>query len=1255
MIKCFGVGGNGQLGYGDVTDRGNLVSQMGDYLPIVKLGSGEEVISIFAGETFSCAHLSNLSIKCSGSGLNGQLGGGVSEVRGDEPSEMGDYIPTINLSFDGGIVTKIACGRAHTMAISDQGFVKGWGENNDGQLGYEDTNHRGDGPNEMGDYLPYINLGSGLTATAMFLGNEHSCSLHSDNTMKCWGEADAGELGQGNVAPIGTTSDTMGNYLPPIQFPGGITITSVGVGQNHNGIISSVGVLYMWGNNAEGELGIGNTRTIGDSPNEMGDYMNVTNLGSSRSAVDVDGGSFHSCVILDNFEVKCFGENANGQLGYGDNIPRGNLANEMGDYLPYVNLGTGLTALSLHLGKEYTCIVASNNDLKCFGFNMGGELGVGHTTTIGSGSSDMGDYLVSTNLGSGFNIQLCFDFSPTFKPSQSPTTFQPTFIPTYQPTFVPTFNPSNMPTISPSYSPTNYPSFSPTSNPTISHPPTFSPSSFSKPLCSSQIGNVYHMCIVTKSMNLKCWGYNANGQLGYGDTITRGDSSNEMSDYLPLINLDGNVISVQIGSEFTCVQLSSNLEVKCFGHNSFGQLGYEDLDHRGDGPGEMGSYLSTINFGSNIIVSQLEVGGDFSLILTDSGQIKAWGRNINGNLGYGDTFNRGDDSNEMGEYLSTVDLGSSGSKPILVNAAFDCSCAIFDNNDIKCWGLNSDGVLGLEIVGDTTIGDEPNEMGDNLSTLNFPSGVVISSLHGHYKHLGGLSTLGQLFTWGRGNDGRLGGGDSTSIGDNVNEMGNYLEAVNVGSGRTTLQFQGGDKHSCALLDNYQMKCFGSGADGMTGYGDIFTRGNSASEMGDYLRYLDLGSNLNPIHIAAQFKHSCAVLNDNSMKCFGRNDEGQLGQGNTTSIGSGPNEMGDYLEPINLGTGIEIELCFDFSPTLQPSLHPSLNPSISLSPSLQPTTFIRPDCSSKISHFLTNCILTTTKQVKCWGENSFGSLGYGDIINRGNDPNEMGDFLPFVNLKSDVISTQTGQQHTCVHLINLQVQCFGRGIFGALGVGDDDNRGDFPNQMGDYLPTLNLGSNFLITNIAAGSYHTSALSRDSGRTKLWGYNTGGQLGYENTEIIGDNSSQMGDYLPLVELGTGTEIVAMKLSDGSSCALLFSQELKCWGYNTQGQLGQGNIKNLGNETFTMGSYLPSIPFQGGIIPDKIRSGWRHFALISSLGELFLWGNNDYGQLGLGHSLNIGDNSNEMGGYMTSTKLGAVRDVVEFSGGKSHSCVI
>eukprot|EP01083_Nonionella_stella_P277127 942141_1 len=181
-----------------------------------------------------------------------------------------------------------------------------------------------------------------------------------------------------------------------------------------------------------------------------------------------------------------------------------------------------------------------------------------------------------------------------------------------------------------------------------------------------------------------------------------------------------------------------------------------------------------------------------------------------------------------------------------------------------------------------------------------------------------------------------------------------------------------------------------------------------------------------------------------------------------------------------------------------------------------------------------CALSTAHKVKCFGRNNGGQLGYGDTNNRGDEANQMSDNLLEIELGTNFIPMQmtAGYYHTCalstankVKCITPvpyqqpcwgmnaygyhKVKCFGRNNGGQLGYGDTNNRGGEANEMSDNLLGIDLGTNFLPIQMAAGLgtnfipmqmtaeyYHTCALST-ANKVKCWGYNLFGQLGYGDT--------------------------------------------------------------------------------------------------------------------------------------------------------------
>eukprot|EP01083_Nonionella_stella_P084102 232730_1 len=160
-------------------------------------------------------------------------------------------------------------------------------------------------------------------------------------------------------------------------------------------------------------------------------------------------------------------------------------------------------------------------------------------------------------------------------------------------------------------------------------------------------------------------------------------------------------------------------------------------------------------------------------------------------------------------------------------------------------------------------------------------------------------------------------------------------------------------------------------------------------------------------------------------------------------------------------------------------------------------------------YLHTCSLSTTNKVKCWGDNRDGQLGYGDTENRGDEADEMGDSLLEIDLGSNFIPTEimAGYLHTCSLSTTNKVKCWGDNRDGQLGYGDTENRGDEADEMGDSLLEIDLGSNFIPTKIVWGWFYTCALSTRN-KVKCWGDNTYGQLGYGDMDNRGDDADEMG---------------------------------------------------------------------------------------------------------------------------------------------------
>ncbi len=437
---------------------------------------------------------------------------------------------------------RLAFGFQHTCSRTDDGRIKCWGQNNRGQLGYDDTTDRGDNGGEMGNALPAVNLGTGRTAVAISAGDYQTCAILDNGDTKCWGSNSSGEAGLGSIADtdVGNAAGEMA-ALQPINFGTGRRAIEIASGQFFTCARLDDDTVKCWGRNAEGQLGQGNVANLGIAAGDIAAAAPV-DLGSGLTPVALSLGHYHTCAVLTDSggarHAKCWGDNRWGQLGRGDTANRGDGAGEMGGALPDVSLGTGLTVDTLIATGGHSCAKLSDLSTKCWGLNTWGQVG------LNAGNSQ------------------------------------------------------------------------PASN-----------------------------------ARLVCTG-------GANDCI--GDAPSEMGDSLPPAIAAGNTAKLSVGYRHGCV-LTTGSTLNCWGTNEEGQLGLEDntgsKDIIGNQAGEMGALAATA-LKPGKIVEELTAGGFSTCVFNTDDTLNCWGNNDQGQLGQGNTQIVGDGPNEMGANLIDVDLGS---------------------------------------------------------------------------------------------------------------------------------------------------------------------------------------------------------------------------------------------------------------------------------------------------------------------------------------------------------------------------------------------------------------------------------------------------------------------------------------------------------------------------------------------------------------------------------------------------------------------
>jgi alpha-tubulin suppressor-like RCC1 family protein len=282
-------------------------------------------------------------------------------------------------------------------ALLDNQTVKCWGNNSLGRLGIGDTEPRGDDPNEMGDMLPTVQLGTGRTAVAIAAGGFHTCAILDDATVKCWGSNLDAELGIGSTATSrGAAAGTMGDALPAVALGTGRTAKSIVAGERHTCALLDNDTVKCWGLGTLGRLGYGDATSRGSQASQMGDGLPVVAVNELSLADKIRAGGTHTCVLSVGV-MTCWGDNFRGQLGLGDTNARGDQAGEMGAALPALDFGpindppgSGHVVVDMFVAEERTCVILDDRNVKCWAANDLGQSGLGDVLQRGDQSGEMG-------------------------------------------------------------------------------------------------------------------------------------------------------------------------------------------------------------------------------------------------------------------------------------------------------------------------------------------------------------------------------------------------------------------------------------------------------------------------------------------------------------------------------------------------------------------------------------------------------------------------------------------------------------------------------------------------------------------------------------------------------------------------------------------------------------------------------------------------------------------------------------------------
>ena len=290
----------------------NTYRQTGGGTP---LASGKTATHITAGNSHTCAILTGGTVKCWGSNSHGKTGGGTPLASGKT-------------------ATAISAGSDHTCAILSDKTVKCWGRNNAAQIGGAPQVIS----NSVVSGTVRNPLTPGETATAIEAGSLHTCAILTGGSVKCWGWKGSSQSPQ-----TGKTGS---------PFSQGETAIALAAGYWHTCAILTGGAVKCWGVNGYGQLGRGGHTGMG------------TPLAPGKTATAISAWNQHTCAILSDKTVKCWGESSSRQIGGGTPSQ---------DYVVSGTRGTplsqGETATHIAVGQDHSCAILSDKTVKCWGKN----------------------------------------------------------------------------------------------------------------------------------------------------------------------------------------------------------------------------------------------------------------------------------------------------------------------------------------------------------------------------------------------------------------------------------------------------------------------------------------------------------------------------------------------------------------------------------------------------------------------------------------------------------------------------------------------------------------------------------------------------------------------------------------------------------------------------------------------------------------------------------------------------------------------
>lgn len=693
-------------------------------------------------------------------------------------------------------------------------------------------------------------------AQTLALGGYHTCALMEAGEILCWGYNIHGQLGDG---------ETISDRARPGRVVQLRDVRAAASGWFHTCAITQTGGVQCWGNNLDGQLGNGG-RISSNAP--------VAVLGLDGGVRALAAGAYHTCALMEDGAIKCWGANSSGQLG--------NATTDSSDR-PVEVSQLRQPAQAISSGELHTCAVVQGGEVWCWGSNDAGQLGSdGEESLTPIKVVGLSGAARAISAGARHTCALldrgavqCWGNNANGQLGNGETE-------------------------------------------SSSRPVTVQGLSNARAIAAGG----YHTCALTANNDVRCWGANNLGQIGDRTTDDR---------TVPVVVQDvSNARAIGAGLYHTCA-VAQRGEIRCWGLNDTGQLGN----------GEAAKALDPVNVsGLTSAARALAAGSEHTCALAADGGMRCWGANLFGQLGDGSQQNR----------ATPVAVSGLSGRARAIVAGDNHTCALMEGGDVLCWGQNQSGQLG----NNSTDSARTPERVLNLSR-------DVQSLAAGGQHTCALTAAGGVLCWGSNRYGQLGDGTTTDrlVPSSVPGLTGSVRAVAAGA-----------SHTCALVTN-GVRCWGSNIFAQLGNGH--TDGFSPTPVD----VIGLGADVQAL--SAGDGYTCALLRGGSLRCWGLNEFGQLGDG-----------------------------------TLLMRLAPVQVRRLSGSAQAVSASGARHACA------------VVSGGVACWGSNNEGQLGVRRVAQSSTPVLIAG--------LSNVQSVAVGQYHTCALTRTGGVQCWGLNGSGQVGNG-----------------------------------------------------------------------------------------------------------------------------------------------------------------------------------------------------------------------------